>query len=471
MNPINILFNGTREILNIVEMGDPLIDSLIIPNQIICPLINSKISLVRIDSGAHGTVFEITVPGKGTKKYIAKRGLFEIDSINMGFGPIIEGDERLTTIGMSLKVLKSFNPTLNFDENSELIRVNVPTTVGNIRIKECVTAESKTYEAIPYIDGENIEIPKGSYLCTNEAYSEYYIGTLLGNDYRMEKCINFFDVYSMFTCPDPDSKWSYYQYILMDKIDTTERSILQCMSSHTYHNIKGHSRDIQDGVYIQTMFAVAFYQTLYKISHNDLHENNVFIEIVKKTDDSLQITGTTFNGEYLADADWYHYQIGNVNIYLPAIPIIVKIGDFGQSVKYSHPIVGDETVFRTGYNNGRKWGPLIPNQFIPQYDSVYHTTCYIRELAAKSRYGYMGNFLKKCLEFLIPPIGVLKTDATDKAMNILISDKMIDSKSKRPKLKKLLKCRSSYDLLTSSVMDKYCIKPSRGKIITLGVIY
>ena len=481
MNPINILFNGSAEVLNIVGRGDPLIDSLITPNENLCPLIGAEIKLDKeLGKGVGGTVFEIMIPGKGTKKYAVKRGGINMSSIFIQ-RPLLENDDRLIDIGVSLKILKAFNPKIDFNEETESwmhIPVHIPESSSDIPIKECLIRAPKSYTAIPYIAGGIVEAPSGSYLCTNESYSEYYIGVLLGNAYRTEKCINFFDVYSMFICKHPDidddTEFAYDQYILMDKIDNAEGNILQCISMKNYNKIKGHSRDIQDGVFIQTMFAIAFYQSQYKISHNDLHEDNVFVEFVKNSDESKGIIGTTFNGEYLYECDSYHYRIGNIDLYLPAIPVIVKIGDFGMSIKYSHPIVGDEYIFKTGYaTQGDPWGPWMPNHFIPQYDSVYHTVRYVDSLSTKSGHQFMGDLLADSIKYLMPTVKnhlTSSTVTTSSTIKFLGDTGLINRASKRPKLERLSICRTAYDLLTSPVMNKYRTKPTSGKIVTLGVI-
>jgi hypothetical protein len=77
---------------------------------------------------------------------------------------------------------------------------------------------------------------------------------------------------------------------------------------------------------LQTLFALEVLR-MYKIQHNDIS-----VETIKchETD---------------ADVEYFEYTIDNIKVYVPNAGFIVKIGNFGSAVKYSHPTVGDVSEF------------------------------------------------------------------------------------------------------------------------------
>ena len=213
---------------------------------------------------------------------------------------------------------------------------------------------------------------------------------------------------------------------------------------------------IMNGIYIQTLFAIASYQAKFKISHNDLHTGNVFVEFVTEK--------TEFNEKKLIEADYYHYEINGKSIYFPAIPVIVKIGDYGKSVKYTEPIIGDKYVFDSGYEQGDGTGPWIPNTYLAQYDSLYFTTSYIMV------YGYfvnkLGSLIPECVKYMCDGD---PTQGWPNVYGYLRGEGYIRGGNSRPYFNRLNEVKSSADVLENFIQPKYSKKP-KGKIITLGVI-
>ena len=121
-------------------------------------------------------------------------------------------------------------------------------------------------------------------------------------------------------------------YLLMEKVDTTLSEL-----SLKFGNPETNQYDL-DGLhslYIQLLFSIAMMQESYHMVHGDLHLGNIFIEFVRPL--------TTFNDQTLYDADYFHYKIGQRNIYTKRVPFIVKIGDFGFSKQFiSDRIVMDK---------------------------------------------------------------------------------------------------------------------------------
>lgn len=77
---------------------------------------------------------------------------------------------------------------------------------------------------------------------------------------------------------------------------------------------------------LQTLFALEVLR-MYKIQHNDISVSTIKCH---ETD---------------ADVEYFEYTIDNIKVYVPNAGFIVKIGNFGSAVKYSHPTVGDVSEF------------------------------------------------------------------------------------------------------------------------------
>lgn len=526
MEQADIIFQGKREVLDLVSRGDPIVASIGVPDPEKCSLIDSQIKLGKLlGKGAEGTVFDITVPGKGTKQYVIKRGVIKLEDQTTVLGPFtrdkVSGFRNPDLRRIPYEAWVAFNPTVDVTQKGTF-RLYVPDFA-----QMCITDEPESFEASPPYpvepektgktdDPENkpvkkparrVEFPKGSYLCNKETYSEYYIGALLGDAYRREECINFFDVYSIFVCTkgaitepvveeeeeeeygDDEEEEEYgspgspsamgeriekapkifHQYIIMDKIEGAYSKYPNCaplslrppkgkkfQKSHPL--ARAFEEQHKNGVYLQLMFAIAFFQEKYQISHNDLHQDNIFIECVGPD--------TMFRGKLLADATWFHYRIENRDIYFPAMPIIVKIGDFGFSIKYSEPVVARLEVLNNEFD-------VVPNHYIPQYDSTFATVRYIQELcttegALTPLKGCAGETISDCLKYLIPEMATVK--ATDRTiLTELARRKIIDRNSYRPDFVKLYEQRTAKELLLSDVIAKhYVTKKPKGKIVTLG---
>ena len=471
---LSVIFDGYKDVIETIDLGDPFVVGLAKPSEV-CNLIGNEIKLgPMVGKGKFGSVYIITVPGKGKKQYVVKKGdiLLDVEYTSLSY---INQLPKETS-----ELIKAFNPSLqDLDADSSLQERYIYMPVFANR---CLTSTEQKFLSI---SGYH-RVPKGSYLCETNTFSEFAIGASIGEAYRSGECINFFNVYSLFTCRENGVLDMATQYIFMDKIDGEFKDGANCIKVDAYiGNVPRHLiHAVERGIFIQLMFAIAFYQDRWKISHNDLHTGNVFVEYV--TDE------TEFNGEKLIEADWYHYHItsqgkgtkarrekatGNwsflgvdsesekrdaaCDVYFPAIPVITKIGDYGLSVKYTTPIVGDREVFESGYNQYDGDGPWIPNQFIPQYDSSYTGAAYTSFIDSIST--VKDHLLQDMVKFLLggrrPDQWFNKTEGILKKGN------------SRPVLEKLHTLPTALDLLRSDVVQKqFGKKPNSGKIVTLGVL-
>ncbi len=451
METVNILFDDDKEILRVISNGGEIVKHLGYPDEKKCAFIGSKIQ-TKLGAGSQGTVFLISFPEMGTKQYVIKKGYLKTGMMELPreYWPQVF-DEWGT----------DWNEVLKFQDTTIITEYEKATGEDSVALfvppKTCKLQEPLIVKAIPVITSEKITIPKGSYLCKDEIFNEYVISVYVGQLYRTGQCIHFFNVYSFFAC---NNDGSFPQYILMDKLDGSLRDNKACLSL-TKFNLFKHPDDIKDSLYVQTLFAIATYQKIFQISHNDLHQDNVFIDCITKD--------TMFNGQTLYDAKWFHYTINGKDIYIRASPGLVKIGDWGFSIKYSTPIIGDLQTFESGYDYGK--GPWLSNQYLPSYDSLFFTTRYIAASGLfddKNAQKILTLLLKDCLYFMCE-----KLDKTN--INILdeLQDKQYiknEESRLRPVLGSLIAVKNAHDILLGPVMRHYTKKPTKGKIVTLGII-
>lgn len=419
---ISLMYEGRKEDLNVIYKGGDIIKQFSRKN-VLCPLIDTDIKLTKmLGKGSYGAVFEITFPGKGTRKYVVKR---------------------------------SFNQP--------------PKCLPN----------AKQYKRV---DGAGFtEITKGSSICQMDA-SEYAISLLLGEIYRQSKCINFIDVFSIAICPGPGKEQG--TYIFMEKINTSIRRSRLCTSSKSKILTKipeGKRSQLEDSIIIQTLFAMVAYHQYYHIVHGDLHDDNIFVD----SNPDLE-----WKGHKIRDYDYFEYKIsgkkqpggpcsdictrkgtkhdecayGDVSIYLPAVPAIVKIGDLGLAVKYSidgGPMVGNEVTLADGYDVGGGNGPWLPNFYTEAYDTTHFISSF--QLVNPS-----NKLVRKILAW------IFKQDLK-KGISNTTRDHFINPANRRPRIKLLETelCHVSpiVILRNPKLMGDFMKRPPTGsRILTIGEI-
>jgi serine/threonine protein kinase len=464
---IKIIFEGNEEIIKVVESGRFLNKYIGLPNEG-CPFIDANIKFIeKLGEGKYGAVFLIKIKDDNLKKYVVKKSYIKFNYVDIKKSEISEILKEIDIDWKTLLSLQLSSFSQEFEKTSDLGRVKI-LIPPNI----CKLSNYELFTSIPQIGDEEILakilVPKGSYLCDDNLFSEYIIGAYIGKLYRDKICINFINMYSMFTCPIKDSteKDVFQQYVFMDKIDVELCKCLPCISPLEYKkinllslNLPFNKWDIINGIFIQTMFAIATYQEHLKISHNDLHCGNIFIDYV--TPDMI------FNGQNIADANYFHYKIKGMDIYFPAISFIIKIGDFGLSVKYSKPIVGYRRIFEDGYSVITNEGDdsLIPNYYLPAYDSLYFTVNYGQFLSPNMFEGDLGNLITDCLRFMCP-----KIDKEDDQLYEELLNKNYIKENGRPILENLENVKNALGTLVVPIRKLYREKPISGKIVTLGIL-
>lgn len=393
--------------------------------------------------GAAGQVADITFPGMGTQSYVVKvvKQLKEITYVTSEAGLTLEQvwDLGFDELGYNYDIYLE----LNGKDSQRILRngdrIILPAFATECKLSKPLTV---TNTAEPTDD---VTFPAGSYLCSKNTYSEYANSLFASELLRQQHSINFVHTFSFATCSEMllpavyarrlQSKGSYdpklaeryvAQYTFMEKIDGTLRSLLT--SNPTPAEL--------DGWFIQIMHAMAVYQTIYQLQHNDLHDDNVFYLEVKPD--------TTWKNKTVSLFNYFSYRVGNKSVYIPALRYLMKIGDWGLSIKYSTPIIGDLVAVTTGYDQQDGEGPWVPNFYDETYDLMTILTRFLRTVQPTP-------FLKRVVKWLVGD------DDID------IYNQFIVGKTWRPVLGELLlpplEGKRAYDLLRNDeVMGEY-LKP------------
>jgi serine/threonine protein kinase len=232
-------------------------------------------------------------------------------------------------------------------------------------------------------------------------------------------------------------------YLFMEKIDSSLEDWGKCIFS---------SRPTAEGVLVQILHTICVYQKLLSLQHNDLHSGNIFIERITFE--------TKFRGVSLHDADYFHYRIGKVNLYLPFIPVLIKIGDFGLSVKYSAPLVGNLAVVAGGLSQDGK--PHVPNDYTLNFDLLYILGFFLNGISVTDE---SKEIARGIFEY------IMNKSLTGEDMEKIYSEIYQSRGTILKSLSKLKRANPRKILTQSKCMKKYTVKPPLGaKIVTLGKV-
>ena len=464
-------FQGRDETIKIIDTGGNLVEYLTTQSAE-CPLFEAdSIKLVKkLGEGQAGApAWLINVPGAGRREYVAKIFTDKLEKIDIAITP----GNTVTLDQVAKKIQENYgipyNTTIYLNGgNSELAYKNKSKLyiMGNAKI--CKTTKS---EDIKRFDDPNHfnTIPAGSYVCV-ERFSEYVVGIICGNIFRKGMSAHFIDMFGFATCDQPvenekdksgkniEGKFmkNVKEYVFMDKIDSTIKKLMENENGRNTNspifgkiNFNGKKYTELDILCIQTLSAISAMQQ-YGIVHGDLHLDNVFLEIVDKK--------TEYGNNFLLAADLWEYTIFGDTIVIPKTTWIVKIGDFGLSVKYSLPIVGNEITLRSGYwqtdatGNLDKNGPWLPNWFTTAYDVLYFL---VNVYVAGGGTSFVQSLLKRALG--------LSEKANNKELEAEI-DVAFNKSNMRPRMTELNNYRSSANprsILLSDIMEDFQGVPAK----------
>lgn len=464
------IFNDGEEVLKIVSNEGSIFKLLGFPSYK-CDMFGKEIIFERRIGGigSYGRAYIVLIEGK---EYVVKESDFRDEPILIQKHQL---ESQLHQNGISFQEALPFQPK---DVRNQLLNAKSSETIPfYLPALPCKTNED--IEITPYPNtNRNLFIPKGSYLC-KETVSEYIIGLMMGSLARNGSCPHFFEMFSLFACEEniytttkdnePKAYWPIRQYTLMEKLDGSIQDTSNCLSPKIFDNFIGNKRNYaMDSMYVQTLFAIAMYQEKLKISHNDLHTGNVFIQHVDE--------GTTFKSQKLFNADWFHYRVKGKDIFVPYCAMLAKIGDFGLAVKYKfkeYPMVGNAWIVDTGGYNEDTGVRFAPNVFMPSYDSFYFSVAYAQMFRIDApSISTISKLVVNCVKF-IANLGN-NVNINNLFLSLITGSNPVmhqePSYHSRPYLNKLSQMRSALDTLLGPVFDIYGKKPTQGRVVSLGEI-
>jgi serine/threonine protein kinase len=354
-------------------------------NGYLCPALSTgEIKYIKkLGSGVQGVAWLISFKGEPAKYYVMKVTQIELKH-RISRIKLLEDDGRI------------IDPVLLTLLNGGKLSDEVLT---NNMIYDCKVQNDM--DIISNVDGSEQVIPKGSYACREEDYTEFLLSSLVGQYYIKKLCVNFLDVFEFNTCVTPG-----YDY----------RNISQ-LKKYTFMEFGGNkitslqlTVEQQNNILIQMLFAMEMYQR-DKISHNDLHPGNVFIK-----DTSLI---TDWAAQPLNKYSYFQYVIDGVSIYIPNTGHIAKIADWGYGCKYSSPNVINTSVV---YDDREIW----PNTFTPEYDLLmvlfwmYQT--YTNEMALELMKIYANEPNANTVDFIEDKLAMYISPHARPKVNVLFSD-------------------------------------------------
>lgn len=296
-----------------------------------CPkLLDVMNSSVSIGQGSYGNILEVTLD---SKKYVVKKVPSQSYDIIKYHHP---STYHQTTLGvLSQSFLKS-RKGKRFDlHNFYLVNKGEPDTIVHpnsdyyvpfrnplvpCQLKKDFVIRKYYYIPSPTEIGnyEKADLssvfvyPQGSYVCANNTYSEYAISSLLSE----RKLVNVMNVFGFSMC---SSELSTYDYTFMEKVDGT---VVQLPS-----RIKNLNEKMIESILVQGLFCISNMSRSLIIQHNDLHLSNIgYVKIDRKQ-------------KKLYNAEYFNYEIDEKCVKCVNPGFVLKILDFGLSVKYSSPII------------------------------------------------------------------------------------------------------------------------------------
>ena len=212
------------------------------------------------------------------------------------------------------------------------------------------------------------------YICKNAFYTEYALSLIFSDFYTSGKSIHLVPVErnSFFTC------LTFLTPLKRRKVQENKKKPpnISINEFFSMDHVKGHSLDkclnkcpipnhteYQNACLIQVLHSIAVFQK-HSISHNDLHWGNIMIEQI--------LYSTRWKSKELINYDYFQYKIGDISsLYVPFVPFLIKIIDFGLSCKYGFPeVILNELIMnnKVGEPSDNPKSLIPPNWYFPAYD-------------------------------------------------------------------------------------------------------
>jgi serine/threonine protein kinase len=349
--------SGRKQIIKRIESSGPLFDKL--PSSECNTLFDIIEYKDKLGEGADGVVYSLRLKkSNAVSDYVLK----VTGPINAIFTIKVGNDEK-TLMNFFMKYETLFN-MLPGDDNFLNSIVEMNNLSENLQKPQLKSGMVLKFPVRPIKDflvkeelfiqkndnsGDNIEIPKSSYLC-ERIISENVISTYIGQFFengtvrpflnkskQSDYSIHFLASLSFLVCSEGDEEpvegnaleetlWNIpevqnfsrdYDYMLLERIDNNIEGISKCIPDKYYEYL-----------FMQAIFSLCLLQK-HEIVHNDLHLGNLFVKYIDEN--------TTYHSQKLISAEYFSYTVEKITFYIPFIPLILKIGDFGLAQKYSEP--------------------------------------------------------------------------------------------------------------------------------------
>lgn len=310
MKTVSILKRDTNKDLDGLSNLNKLVEELFIENNFECNSVFKYIEKTEVDDlGFFSDIYFIN-----GGRYVLKR----LNSNRYNY----RLSEKLSSFVKKLYKKDVVEITSNSDK--EIMKINLPHKTKLRIFKKFI---HKTIENIK----ESV-INNETNIIRDLGILNYIVMLLLSKSYRDNECINFLDVYGFKKCflditlnlENCMVNYIFDDFLLYERVDgNIDSYILDIFKNNEIKNLPR----LFEGIIIQVIFSIIFYQTKFKMMHTDLHLENILYSIVTKK--------TKYNDKYLNNCDYYYYVVNGKKYSFSKTDIIIKISDF-DTVKFKY---------------------------------------------------------------------------------------------------------------------------------------
>jgi serine/threonine protein kinase len=176
-------------------------------------------------------------------------------------------------------------------------------------------------------------------LICDSQYHEFLLGSIVNSIIDKKLTIHLPRTYNIVACPKSTATFMYYILIelLHDAISV----------DYVPGAIREHN-PLSD-LLVQVYHTLYLLHSLFKISHNDLHSDNILLVPLSNVD-------VASNGERMDAYEYWEYQCAGKSLYVTRTDHLAKIIDFGLACKFGGQVVCSYKIATDTYH-------VIPPQF------------------------------------------------------------------------------------------------------------
>ena len=461
------VFDDPTPLVRLYESGSSYVSSLTSASGV-CDRIESGEFVVgqKLGEGAQGAVYLVHLAADEAKKFVMKRAL--LDDEDKGYATTEDGyledlAEQLAAVPgapstWAILARNGGDPERYLHEG-DVIRVP-------LGARDCKITKDLFYDS--NVTGDALVARKGSFICEDEARDEFFISLLVGLLLRKAGaqggptgtfCANFSQVYAFGTCMAAEE-------FRQPAYSPIEEFIFMEQLTGTFYDVSNGQfpafRFSAELDLIQLLFSIAAYQKVYSLSHNDIHQRNIFFRELDAAASWSCRSGC--EGERLADYDFFEYRLGGEgSLFIPRPDHLALLGDWGLACKWSDPQIVSGTVLRD------ERGGVIPNEYEPAYDVLCLLGAFANLFTKTGRFTDQAEVVR----ILADCCDVDVSDVQRRTKRF--TSKWDEGFTTRPKLALLaqnpFKTVSALDLLVDDqFFGEYRARPASGRILLAGSI-